>query len=141
MEKKKDQNVSAITIRTRKGKTLDDFAKSKQANTDFWETVVAPNLNRNFIVETWGRPLDPSYCGFRKVENIKEISFSADITFPETKDHSKWGITSTTSNGIVCIGDINRMTSQRKRGGGGTCFSDQNIYAQFNRIVSTVDRC
>jgi deoxyribonuclease-2 len=120
---------------------LQDFAKSKQANTDFWEAVVAPNINRNFIVETWGRPLDPSYCGFRKVENIKEITFSDEIKFLETKDHSKWGITSTTSNGIVCIGDINRMTSQRKRGGGGTCFTDQNIYNQFNRIVSIVDRC
>jgi deoxyribonuclease-2 len=140
---KSTQNVnsSAVSIKTRKGKVLQDFAKTKQSNSDLWEQIIAPTLNRNLIVETWGRPLDPSFCGFRKVENIHEISFSTDITFVETKDHSKWGITSTTQNGIVCIGDINRMVSQRKRGGGATCFSDQTIYNQFNRIVSTVNRC
>lgn len=63
-------------------------------------------------VETWKRghlfPASP---------HIKEISQLCinGIEFKESQDHSKWG----TSKRYFWIGDLNRMTSQAKRGGGG----------------------
>lgn len=67
----------------------------------------------------------PSSCSNYKTMNVKEVTFDSAISFTETKDHAKWAASpnsahrSLLSNAYVtCIGDINRMTSQRKRGGG-----------------------
>jgi deoxyribonuclease-2 len=135
-----DTQQSSKTITTRKGMSVTDYAKSKKADIDFWDSVVAPNLHSNLLVETWGRPLQPSRCSPNKIENIKVIKFSGDINFTDTKDHSKWCVTSSGAQ-VTCIGDINRMESQRHRGGGGSCFHDSNIYAQFSRLVSTSEKC
>ena len=68
----------------------------------------------------------PSYCGgidgakFTSV-NIEDMQMGAGsplaITFKYTSDHSKWGISLTKDEPYVCVGDINRMQSQRARGG------------------------
>jgi len=65
------------------------------------------------------RPLMNSCCTCPYgVYNIELINFEDGIEFKETKDHSKWAITTTSAPNTVCVGDINRMESQRKRGGG-----------------------
>jgi hypothetical protein len=47
------------------------------------------------------------------------------VTFKETQDHSKWAIADASSGSpprpFVCIGGINRMTSQFTRGGSTFC--------------------
>ncbi len=57
--------------------------------------------------------------------NVQEVTFDTTISFVDTKDHAKWAASPMSSNKhirsnpyVTCIGDINRMTSQRKRGGG-----------------------
>lgn len=54
-------------------------------------------------------------------------------------DHSKWGVA--LSKEVVCFGDINRMTSQYKRGGGTTCFENKAIWQQFLNSVTDHDTC
>lgn len=82
------------------------------------------------------------------VQNVEFMKFGND-QFKETKDHSKvylfyntnkqWGLSQ--SKDYVCIGDINRMTSQRKRGGGTGCFNDASIKSQFYGVVDSYDHC
>jgi deoxyribonuclease-2 len=46
--------------------------------------------------------------------------------WPETQDHAKWGITK--KNNWVVVGDINRMITQRKRGGGAIALQDPKLW-------------
>ena len=39
------------------------------------------------------------------------------------------------------MGDINRMTSQRKRGGGTACVRDAALWAAMRAAVTDADAC
>ena len=41
----------------------------------------------------------------------------------------------------VCIGDINRMNTQKKRGGGTVCFQNAKVWKAFTGIVKLVEPC
>ena len=41
----------------------------------------------------------------------------------------------------VCVGDINRMQSQRKRGGGTVCFTQPGLWASLAAAVTAEDKC
>ena len=65
-----------------------------------------------------------------------------------TKDHAKWAISEDVSErgntdnetdiptniSWVCIADMNRMTSQEKRGGGAICFHEPLLWQSLNEI-------
>ena len=72
--------------------------------------------------------------------NVDEITFNSDVLWPETKDHSKWGISYDIPN-WVCIGDINRMYSQNTRGGGTYCFQNQDLYLSILGSISDAEYC
>jgi hypothetical protein len=87
---------------------------------DFWNNLVGPTLGVD--METWIRGKIPPTIDSYDVHKIMAVKFidsrplGAPWTWPEIKDHSKWGI-SMQSNWI-CVGDINRMILQENRGGG-----------------------
>ena len=70
-----------------------------------------------------------------------------NYTWSYTKDHAKWGIGeplkdrgnqrfdgSDTQGNWICIADINRMSSQEKRGGGAICFHEPLLWEGLNVI-------
>lgn len=71
-----------------------------------------------------------------------------DYHWPYTKDHAKWAISEEpdergqkesdmevpTQPSWVCVADINRMTSQEKRGGGAICFHEPLLWQGLNEI-------
>jgi len=60
-------------------------------------------------------------------------------TWKNTNDHSKWGLTLT--GNVLCYADINRMDSQKSRGGGGMCVSSTMLFNAHSSIVATQDKC
>jgi deoxyribonuclease-2 len=64
------------------------------------------------------------------------------VSWHYTKDHAKWAISESTSmrgeeltqyrkgrrDDWICIGDINRMVSQERRGGGAICFHEPDLW-------------
>lgn len=104
------------------------IAKNREWNKDFWNGLVGPTLKEDMDVETWIRGQVPPVAdtdGIHKTFDIKYINLGPlgiHFAWPESHDHAKWGIT--VNGDWICVGDINRMVSQRKRGGG--CVAIQN---------------
>ncbi len=97
------------------------FGKSKEWNNDLWSACVSPFLQTNLSVESWirGSAIGPS-CDTYEVTDVKYVNFPNFQSWSEYDDHSKWA---TSNDGLwTCHGDINRMTTQFQRGGGGICY-------------------
>ncbi|MCG8609661.1 MAG: deoxyribonuclease II family protein [Pseudomonadales bacterium] len=70
------------------------------------------------------------------------------ISWSYTHDHAKWSISESdaehgvhtldtepgTAQSWICVADINRMTSQEKRGGGAICFHERALWQDLNEI-------
>ncbi|EFX90243.1 hypothetical protein DAPPUDRAFT_39768 [Daphnia pulex] len=129
--------------------TITSFAKSRQFGLDLYGDWMATALQSSLYVETWtngqGHPM-PSFCLNRTftyaVQNIKQVHLSDDgQAFPSHSDHSKWAISSRQEKPWVCIADINRMDSQRHRGGGSLCFSQPELWRGFDQAVNQLEPC
>jgi len=122
----------ALDFRSRNGLAFKVIAKNRNWGKDFWNDLVGPTLAADMDVETWIRgPIPPivDSDGVHRIFDIKYINLNplgAPWAWPESKDHAKWGIT--TTSGWVCVGDINRMISQENRGGGTIAFQDQVLW-------------
>jgi len=143
---------SVIKISSVGGQSFLDIAKSKICQCEIYSDIVAPIYTADILALTWGRPLTESYCKPKyqyDVANILNLTWSVNQTaYKESKEHSKWaiGIDFSTNSfphcgPLVCIGDINRMESQRNRGGGLSCFTNQGLWAGFKKLIDGVASC
>lgn len=128
-----DSNV--IDLKTRAGMPFKVIAKNRKWGKDFWNDLVGPALQADMDVETWIRGTIPPTLdsdGVHKTFDVKYIDLSplnigVPWAWPETHDHAKWGIT--TDSDWVCVGDINRMVSQQKRGGGTIALQNNTLWS------------
>ncbi|CAG9326239.1 DNASE2B_3 [Blepharisma stoltei] len=117
------------------------FAKTAASGLDLWENVLSPYFASGFRAETWGRPYQPSYCtpSYEYDElNILTIAIGK-YSWKNTNDHSKWGISLVGTQ--VCYADINRMDSQKSRGGGAICIDYYPLFSAHLSIIATQDKC
>lgn len=130
-----DSNVLNLT--TRGGMPFKVIAKNREWQKDFWNELVGPTLGEDMDVETWIRGEIPPMAdsdGIHKTFDVKYINLGPlglHWAWPETHDHAKWGIT--TASDWVCVGDINRMISQRNRGGGTIAFQNKTLWDALSR--------
>lgn len=121
------------------------FFKNPYFETGFiFEDVMVPYLQDSLVVESWGRPYQDPSCdlaGGYETDNVVSIKLCNDEegSWENKDDHSKWAITK--NKNYVCSGDMNRMTSQRYRGGSYFCFEDANMWSLLNGIIVSVSDC
>jgi deoxyribonuclease-2 len=138
--------TNVTSLRTQGGNSFLAFAKNELWNQDLWSALVSPTLNSGLLIESW---MDgalsnkmPTFCKpqykYNNI-NVRQVALDSTVTWPETKDHSKWAIA--TDAAIFCIGDINRQFSQAKRGGGTVCAQNHNIWASFKSLITNMDSC
>lgn len=126
-----------IDFESRGGLAFKVIAKNRKWGKDFWNDLVGPALGADMDVETWIRGKIPPTLdsdGIHKTFDVKYIDLSQlglPWAWPETHDHAKWGIT--VDSDWVCVGDINRMVSQEKRGGGIIAFQDRKLWAALSK--------
>lgn len=152
----KDPNSNIEIITSAKGAKFQSFSRNHFASKlgELYSTFISPELDTPLIVETWRRGAGgvlPSNCTDQKhsahdVMNVAELSLDLDNkkstgTWPYLKDHSKWAISADSSKPFVCIGDINRMKSQLKRGGGTVCYKSKPVWQMFRDSVAALEPC
>ncbi|ELR16855.1 deoxyribonuclease II, putative [Acanthamoeba castellanii str. Neff] len=138
--------TNVTSLRTQGGTNFLAFAKNKKWDQDLWSALVSPTLNSGLLIESWMDGANtnkmPTFCkpqySYNNI-NVRQVALDSTVTWPETKDHSKWAIA--TDAAIFCIGDINRQFSQAKRGGGTVCAQNPNIWAAFKKIIAHADSC
>lgn len=131
-----------LDFKSRAGLPFKVIAKNRAWNKDFWNDLVGPTLGADMDVETWIRGKIPPVLdsdGIHKTFDVKFIDLSPlgmPWAWPETHDHAKWGITTTSD--WVCVGDINRMISQEKRGGGTIALQDSALWSALSKTDRVV---
>jgi deoxyribonuclease II len=132
-------DVSVLTSTA--GKKFTVFAKSKPWDQDLYADCVAPKLGvKELLVETWirGYAIGPVCTPSYQVLDVEHVQFDG-YSWKETQDHSKWAVDGAGS--VTCIGDINRMTSQYRRGGGTVCVEYAPLNQQFLSAVTASNSC
>jgi len=128
---------SVLDLKSRGGLPFKVIAKNREWNKDFWNGLVGPTLKEDMDVETWIRGKIPPIAdtdGIHKTFDVKYINMGAlgaHWAWPETHDHAKWGIT--LHSDWICVGDINRMISQRERGGGTIAFQNRTLWQALSK--------
>ncbi len=130
-------DADSLDYKSRGGLAFKVLAKNREWGKDFWNGWVGPQLGADMDVETWIRGAIPPVAdtdGIHKTFDIKFINLGplgAHWAWPESRDHAKWGITKT--DDWICVGDINRMISQRKRGGGTIAFQNRTLWTALSK--------
>ncbi|VDL63974.1 unnamed protein product [Nippostrongylus brasiliensis] len=137
-----EPHSSVITLTTSGGASFLSFAKTNEFNNDLYDGLVAPTLKADLIAETWRRGSEvPLSCSQTYHTNdALTVKVGTTTEFKYTKDHSKMAVSTDATKPWVCIGDINRMTSQYVRGGGTTCLSSSFLWKAFN-VIKTENTC
>lgn len=128
-----------MSFQSKAGHDFRFLAKNRHWNDDFWIDWVGPRLEANLDVETWRRgklpeTKDSDGNHFVKDElyvNLEPLGVNCEWHY--TKDHSKWAVSET--GHWVCVADINRQTSQEKRGGGAICFQHEHLWNDLSQVA------
>lgn len=102
--------------------TVTHIAKSPHHPIDIYSQCIAKQYPSTWHVETWKRGheiQDHVDC----VKDVRLLHYDT-VTFKESQDHSKWAVSATD---MYWVGDLNRMTSQFRRGGGGFLIRNADI--------------
>jgi len=134
-------------LRSLGGRQFTHFGKGRHFNDDLYHGLVAPTLLSNLLTETWQhdrkRVIGPS-CKQFTVEDVTYINVSMikfGVDFKNAKDHAKFAIGKSASSPYVCIGDINRETSQYRRGGGTLCQKNPDLWKTFRSMIRGFNAC
>jgi deoxyribonuclease-2 len=146
----------AICERTAIG-PLTLFAKTSAWNADLWSACVAPALESDLWVESWlrGSEEGPACSGQWKTLDVESLAWDWSETssnlrgykpihlspnWSEQSDHSKWAVAPNATLPTLCIGDINRMTTQYARAGGAVCWQTP-LAITFITAITSKNKC
>lgn len=125
------------------------FAKHGHFNKDVYSEVLAKKLASDLYVSTWQNGPGgflPSECDEDyKVMNVQGMRLAYDpdsgISFSTRHDHSKWAISTRAASSLVCVGSLNRMHSQFKRGGETVCFKNGQLHRLLLASITGYEKC
>ncbi len=141
---------SIVSFNSAGGKAFKMIAKSKKWGQDLWLDLICADLDVDMNVESWRRGTVNKSEQINIPEEVEDVMVmdctaigQPTFNWSYTKDHSKWGAAEQKDidagkGAWVCIADINRMVSQEKRGGGGLCFEEPNLWKALNSMEAKI---
>ncbi len=127
-----------VPFQSRGGADFRLLAKNRHWGEDFWIDWVGPQLKTDLNVETWRRGTLPPTEDSDDTHDVRDVLYinlehlGVDYEWHYTKDHAKWAASK--EENWVCVADINRQTSQEKRGGGAICFRHDLLWKSLSEI-------
>ena len=124
--------------------------KSAYFANDLYSELVAKYVKSSLVVEAWSNgvgTMESDCVTTFPVNNVDQVNFkNFKANFSVHSDHSKWALSvptsSITTDKYLCIGDINRQSSQFKRGGGTLCFKNNpKVWQAYYDIIDQVEPC
>jgi deoxyribonuclease-2 len=115
------------------GENLFHVAKSPKDHIDIYEDFIVDEFGGPCLVETWlrGQVIKETDA----VTHIKEMMGTDNKSYTESHDHSKIALSAEKRVPWVCIGDLNRMESQKSRGGGGIIVLDEKLWLAYRSLI------
>lgn len=116
-------------------------AKSSLYEKDLYDSLVAPSLASDVMVQSFQTGIPSSCSTLYKVINVSKIKFpDTNIYLSGQRDHAKWAVSEKLRR-WVCIGDLNRSTFALKKRGGALCMVNYTAWKAFHNITNSVDKC
>jgi deoxyribonuclease-2 len=116
--------------------------KNGYVNGSIFEDGLVNMLKSDILAETWGRPIQATWCGTRyQVGNVEIVKYDSHFTWKRTADHSKWAVGISDGVDYNCFGDMNRMSSQWKRGGMFYCVKNADLSSSLKKMITTKSLC
>jgi hypothetical protein len=100
---------------------ISHISKSPKNHIDIFSNEIQPKYKGTWNCETWIRGHHCEPC--ENVKDNKTITY-LDTHYSSSQDHSKYACN---NDQYIYIGDLNRMTSQFHRGGGGFILKDAKL--------------
>eukprot|EP00389_Voromonas_pontica_P007273 GDKH01010967.1.p1 GENE.GDKH01010967.1~~GDKH01010967.1.p1 ORF type:complete len:428 (-),score=88.60 GDKH01010967.1:320-1603(-) len=110
---------------------------------DIYAGLIVPSIRQTLATQTWLRgSMFGAHCDAKhEVVDIGLVKMLGE-EWRSTRDHSKWAVATSGSRPTVCLGGVNRMTTQAKRGGNSVCFESGPLHDLLSKsIVGILDDC
>lgn len=137
--------LSIVDVTSLGGKRFLSVAKRANLEVDIYSSILTGQIKDDLVVQSWRNGAGdrlPNDCNSNyTVTDVDSVKLNLDqsrfIAFDTTEDHSKWAIA--VDKSTFCLGSMNRMESQFKRGGEALCFDNSLVNRLFKRsaIVNT----
>jgi len=109
------------------------ISKSNVNHIDIYKYITS-QFGGSCNAETWIR--GKHYEKTDDINDLTEINKKDAIYhYTETHDHSKIALSIDPGNPWIFVGDLNRMTSQLTRGGGGFVIIDDKLWNNLNKFI------
>lgn len=122
---------------------IPSFAKFNDFQADIYNDLISPHFEVSLYTETWqngpGR-LGSNCSDGTFVKNIVSMDLLGN-QYTETRDHSKWAVSEDSANAMLCIGGINRMSSQFHRAGASFCLHSPKLWTVFRSSIIEYEEC
>uniref|UniRef100_A0A023GN42 Putative deoxyribonuclease ii n=1 Tax=Amblyomma triste TaxID=251400 RepID=A0A023GN42_AMBTT len=133
-------------LKTTRGKPVLAIAKPPKYPKDIYTEELDKQMNDSIVVQSWKNGAGGAqsmHCTKRydvnDVDVIDVKTKNGHAKFSSKEDHSKWYVAR--HKGIFCFSSLNRMLSQKKRGGEITCLFDPALAELFRRSIALRSRC
>uniref|UniRef100_A0A6C0D443 Uncharacterized protein n=1 Tax=viral metagenome TaxID=1070528 RepID=A0A6C0D443_9ZZZZ len=126
--------INSIAISIAHEPTVYHIAKSPKNHIDIFSDMIQTTFGGKWHCETWirGHHCPDHFDINSDVIDNKNIIFG-EISYSSSHDHSKYACNDAD---LVYIGDLNRMTSQYGRGGGGVIIKNPKLNKMMRAIMA-----
>ena len=109
------------------------ITKPQTYQVDIWSSCVSQHFQTDLQVMSWIHgTMDGTVTNGTVTTDIQHITYSFGANYTEWDNHAKWAIG---ANPLVCVGDLNRVETQKVRSGAALCWKDPELWSAFNAIV------